>query len=154
MEQESFKAPLYWYDVFIQLNSDKKIGRVCKYIFAYVRHGTEPDKRTTPRDEYIVWSLFKRDIDYQRDHSRSYKYVDKATETRRSTEYKEWRKAVYERDDYTCQACGEKGGKLNAHHIKQFAYFPNERLNVDNGITLCEKCHHAVHRGELAIVQE
>ena len=56
-------------------------------------------------------------------------------------EYKLWREEVYKRDDYTCKICGEKGGKLNADHIKPFAYFPELRLEVSNGRTLCVECH-------------
>lgn len=39
---------------------------------------------------------------------------------RHQFEYKNWRKNVYERDNYTCQCCG-KHGKLNAHHLISFA---------------------------------
>lgn len=60
---------------------------------------------------------------------------------RHSDEYKKWRKAVFERDDYTCQICGARGGKLNADHIKPFAKFPSLRFEVTNGRTLCVICH-------------
>lgn len=61
---------------------------------------------------------------------------------RNSLGYKEWRKDVFERDNYTCQKCGKEGnGDLNAHHIKSFANFPDERFNIENGITLCINCH-------------
>lgn len=70
-----------------------------------------------------------------------------ATDIRRSTEYKEWRRAVFERDNYTCQLCGAHGVRLNAHHKMQFAYHPDLRTNLDNGITLCESCHKKVHHG-------
>lgn len=63
---------------------------------------------------------------------------------RKSTMYKMWRKAVFERDNYTCQECGEKesvSGKLNADHIKPFAYFPELRFSIENGRTLCKSCH-------------
>lgn len=62
---------------------------------------------------------------------------------RKSVEYKIWRDAVYRRDDFTCQECGKRGGKLNADHIKPFALFPDLRLAIDNGRTLCLKCHRA-----------
>ena len=67
---------------------------------------------------------------------------------RRSGEYADWRKKVFERDDYTCQMCGKRGGKLNAHHIKEYAKYPNLRYEVSNGVTLCEKCHKGVHHGK------
>ena len=66
---------------------------------------------------------------------------------RHRREYKEWRIAVYERDDYTCQCCGQKGGKLNAHHINPFSEYPDLRYNVDNGITLCTNCHDSTVEG-------
>lgn len=55
--------------------------------------------------------------------------------------YKAWRKAVFERDDYTCQVCGVRGGVLNADHIKCFAHYPSLRWEVSNGRTLCLDCH-------------
>jgi len=67
---------------------------------------------------------------------------------RHSLEYRLWRTAVFERDNYTCIWCkvrftkGITGDiKLNADHIKPFAYFPELRFAIDNGRTLCEDCH-------------
>lgn len=60
---------------------------------------------------------------------------------RKSIAYRAWRTAVFERDDYTCQFCGKRGGRLNADHIKPFAEFPALRFEISNGRTLCEPCH-------------
>ena len=60
---------------------------------------------------------------------------------RESLDYRLWRESVFKRDNYTCQECGERGGKLNADHIKSFAEYPESRFEVSNGRTLCEECH-------------
>jgi 5-methylcytosine-specific restriction endonuclease McrA len=60
-------------------------------------------------------------------------------------EYKNWRKSVFERDNYTCVGCKERGGKLTADHIKQWAYYPELRFDINNGRTLCIDCHRKTH---------
>jgi len=65
---------------------------------------------------------------------------------RKSVDYKNWRKKVFERDDYTCQECGQKGYELRAHHIYDFTNNKDLRLDVNNGITLCDKCHKKLHK--------
>lgn len=60
---------------------------------------------------------------------------------RTSLEYKLWREAVFVRDNYTCQICQIRGGDVHADHIKKFADFPELRMAIDNGRTLCVPCH-------------
>src|SRR3990167_1818417 len=60
---------------------------------------------------------------------------------RNSKDYILWRTAVFMRDDYTCQGCRQIGGDLEADHIKPFALYPELRLAIDNGRTLCIDCH-------------
>lgn len=55
--------------------------------------------------------------------------------------YKEWRKSVFERDNYTCVACHKRGGNICADHIKGWTHYPELRYKLDNGRTLCLKCH-------------
>lgn len=65
---------------------------------------------------------------------------------RSSADYKDWRLAVFTRDNFTCTSCGKTNTRLNAHHIKPFSTHPDLRTDVDNGITLCESCHLEVHK--------
>ena len=60
---------------------------------------------------------------------------------RKLPRYKMWRIDVFERDNYTCQECGQRGGELNADHIKPFALYEELRLDLWNGRTLCKTCH-------------
>lgn len=73
------------------------------------------------------------------------KYAERRGQ-RETAEYKQWRYSVYLRDKFACQFCGDaRGGNLNAHHIFAFADYPDLRTNLDNGITLCKRCHEEQH---------
>lgn len=69
----------------------------------------------------------------------------------RSTfEYREWRNSVFGRDMYTCQCCKIKSGcgkkvELQAHHIRNWKDNIDFRYDINNGITLCDKCHTLFH---------
>jgi len=56
--------------------------------------------------------------------------------------YQQWRKKIYERDNYTCALCRKRGVYLEAHHIKTVKENPELELEIKNGITLCKKCHN------------
>jgi hypothetical protein len=59
-------------------------------------------------------------------------------------DYKNWRREVFLRDNYTCVNCNKKGGNLNADHIKPYVKFPELRYDVENGRTLCVPCHYKI----------
>jgi len=79
---------------------------------------------------------------------------------RRSFQCRQWVSDVYTRDDFTCQECGQIGGKLNVHHYKSFSSILKkykiitleealecvELFNINNGITLCKECHRKLHK--------
>ena len=109
--------------------------------------------------------------------SNSHFWKDGATSVydkiRKSKKYNTWRKSVFERDNYTCQNCNTKSAKgnpvyLHAHHIKRFSFILNDMKqkyplllandlyegysdlwNINNGITLCVKCHKLKHKKQL-----
>jgi len=71
-----------------------------------------------------------------------------------------WSKSVKRRDHYICQNCGLDGMKscgecgrkpdMHADHINSWVDNPEQRLNIDNGRTLCKSCHYSLgKRGEL-----
>lgn len=72
--------------------------------------------------------------------------IGETAKKRNSYKYRQWREIVLKRDK-KCVKCGSTE-KLQAHHIKPFALFPLERYEITNGITLCERCHKAEHRGK------
>ena len=60
--------------------------------------------------------------------------------------FRVWSKMVKDRDNYTCQICGNSpSGNLNAHHLNGWNAFPEQRFDLDNGETLCEDCHKEFH---------
>ena len=67
---------------------------------------------------------------------------------RSSAAWRDWRKLVFERDNYTCLLCGLKGVRLEPHHIKTRIDYPELTFNVSNGSTLCYKCHRGTIKKE------
>jgi len=78
-----------------------------------------------------------------------------------SFKYRQWRSDVFTRDNFTCQWCGDNtSGKLNADHkIPLSLLFQKYEItnyiqaleceplfDINNGRTLCEKCHEKIHK--------
>jgi len=73
-----------------------------------------------------------------------FKYETDDAFQRKLPEYKQWRTAVFERDNYTCNGCRVVGGYLEAHHVLPWSTFPDRRFDVSNGITVCLDCHELI----------
>ena len=103
--------------------------------------------------KYLFWicldglraTVFNGKI-YVSAYNQPFEFEIKTQDYRKTKEYKAWRAKVFDRDGFKCQICGQVGGTLNAHHIKEFSRFPKLRYDVDNGVTLCECCHREIHR--------
>ena len=72
-------------------------------------------------------------------------YSETARRRNRGGSHHKWVNAVISRDKAICQHCGASGIELHAHHIKSYKDYPDLRFDVDNGITLCFKCHWQLH---------
>lgn len=77
-----------------------------------------------------------------------------------TNKYKDWRTAIFTRDEFTCQSCGAKNGegktiRLEAHHVDEMIKIIRRHnihsveqalqykvlWDLENGKTLCEDCH-------------
>lgn len=65
------------------------------------------------------------------------------TSWRSSREYRIWRISCIRRDS-TCQICNSLQSR-QVHHLNNAEDHPEQRFNIDNGVTLCRKCHTQYH---------
>lgn len=130
--------PSFYKETMALLN-EKEQECLLDLIRNYIDNQVEPKEKDKVGAVRYVWPIFKQDADAQLK-------IILNNQQRNSPEYREWRKTVFVRDNFTCQICGAVGGTLNAHHIMPFARYPALRYEPKNGITLCEKCHRGVHK--------
>lgn len=103
------------------------------------------DPKATPEQKMACKVLLK--------YSLGKKNTDKLLEMiavvvdRRDPLVNKWRKSVLERDKHICQHCGDERN-LYVHHISYWSDDPVNRVNIDNGITLCKSCHKKEHEND------
>ena len=143
----------------IAWNKDIPLSDICKKDLSESRKGkhfspkTEFKKGFVPFNkgkklspEHIQHLKGKRPNAYgEKNHFWKGGITSKNQEIRSSFEIKLWREAVFTRDNYTCQKCQQRGGRLHAHHIFNFATYLDLRFAIDNGICFCKKCHKLFH---------
>lgn len=92
-----------------------------------------------------VYELFIKEDDYfysQRVNKNLKKQIKNINKRMFNYDVKKWYliiNEVFKRDNYICQYCGTKGGKLEADHIIPFS--KGGRDSLDNLITSCRRCN-------------
>jgi len=61
---------------------------------------------------------------------------------------KKLQRSIFERDNYTCQVCGEGNCYFHIDHIKDWSKFPELRFEIKNCRTVCRKCHYYITWGK------
>lgn len=152
--RDSFIFYRSFYEALIELENDDKLA-VYEAIADYSLNQNLTELKGVAK---AIFTLIKPQIDEAR-NLRDYKEISRyhwnwkggiSTEnrlSRNSTKYKKWRQKILERDNFLCQKCFLKHSKLEVHHIKEFSKFKELRTDINNGITLCTKCHKEVHYG-------
>lgn len=134
--RDSFIFERLWVEAIKKIENENTQLALYNAICNYGLYGTE----TIFKDDKLnaLFYLIKVDLDrvnipfdYKKD--------------RTCKEYQKWRKAVLERDNYTCQMCGSKE-KLHVHHIRSFKDYSDLRFDIKNGVVLCKNCHLRVHK--------
>lgn len=160
--KKTFILKSSWIEVFSQL-SDKQAGKLIKSLYSYNVNGDLP-AQLDDMEVKAYFNMMKLECDeFLKNYDKS-KYhdppqgenhwnwkggiTDENHRQRESSDYKRWRMDVFCRDNYTCQHCKQIGGVLNAHHIKPFSVYPELRFDIENGLTLCRRCHIEIHRKE------
>lgn len=116
-------------------HSEKTKRKLSKWL---KKNLTEAQKKGLDRTGCVPWN-FKGNKDWENQ------------KIRHSKEYDKWRKKVYKRDKWLCQICKKHCGRRDivAHHKKEFSKHIKLRFDVNNGITLCRKCHFLLHQNKI-----
>jgi len=149
-------------------NNCAACGKVFKVMSWYLKKGMG---RFCSRKCHGVWN--SEHLKGKNNHNWKGGLKPETAQIRGSKKYQAWRMSVFIRDAFTCQKCGDKtGGNLEAHHKKSFLdlicevrkYLPllplveaamiyNPLWDIDNGETLCEKCHGKIKIKRSVIAQ-
>lgn len=130
---------------------DKGIERTCKNCgeaFWIKKWRLNPTNEIASRGTFCSREC-KDEFDRGENHHSykgSYNYSERE-KFHNSSEWKAVRLAVFARDGFKCWMCQESADILHAHHIREYAKYPDQRLDSTNLVTLCNECHKTMHKG-------
>lgn len=146
IKKEYFKTHVQW-------NKNKKcpqLSEALKGRKAWNKNKSNPYAKNLPQSFKNNLQLKEKNINWKGG------ITPLRMQIRHSFKYRQWISDVFTRDNFTCQNCGTKGCILNAHHAKSFSKIIEENKittfeqalgceelwNINNGKTLCERCHN------------
>lgn len=107
----------------------------------YREHISETNRKLWQDKEFRKAHTGENHYNYNKDLT----YKDR--EDRRIQEgYNIWSRKIKELADYTCDCCGKRGCKLHSHHLEGYNIHKELRLDINNGVCLCEQCHKNFHK--------
>ena len=127
-QSETMKKKPSWND-----GSEKALKRIEQVRKMGLKYGKRP--KTIEQRIKVSLSLIKIKSLYRKGG-----LTEEYDRIRHSWRYKMWKKSVLERDGYKCVQCGGIES-LQVDHIKEFAWYPELRFDVNNGRVLCYECH-------------
>lgn len=108
-------------------------GRLCSNICKWIENGERWKNN-------LDWKKTKN-TQFQKGHGYLGNY---GGVSRGSKAWKDWRKNIFERDNFCCVNCGSNK-QIVPHHKKDYKKYPELKFVVSNGMTLCRRCHYFIH---------
>ena len=93
---------------------------------------------------YII-QIIKSDLMYKHEKEKVQNSKELTDDIRGTSIYKQWAKTIKENANYMCVCCGSNE-KVVAHHSLSYKYYKELRLDPNNGVCLCNKCHINYHK--------
>ena len=126
-------------------NKGRKLSQETKQKISLAKKGQRVSRATEFKKGCIPWDKgVKREAFAGINHPRWIKdrSLIKKQEERNNPNDKQWKYAVYKRDNFKCKIANQDcNGRLEAHHILGWTDYPELRYEINNGITLCH-AHH------------
>jgi len=148
----------------LDVESKRKTGRYigCKY--CNKKFWVQPNEEKINRKYCSTYCYHKNNKGKNNPNWKDNKATGIVEQIRSCLEYKAWRLSVFERDNFICQMpeCDKIERILNTHHITIFSQILQdnniktieqaleckELWDINNGITLCRKCHQNIIKKE------
>jgi hypothetical protein len=126
-------------------------SRECNWDY-HLRGGRHPNKNSVELECSNCGTDFERPESHTGETDNNFCDIEcyhdwcEHTKGRNSNKAKKWRQTIRNRDNWTCQDCGEQRDNVEAHHIEEWSSNPSNRYDEDNGVTLCTECHYIRHK--------